>query len=132
MSKNIFISHSWKYPRHYESLIALLQQHGFQHANYSVPKEDPLETTGTRRNLNEKLKAQIRPCSCVIVIGGVYVSYSQSIQDEIKIANELGKPIICVLPRGAERGSAVAQEWADMTVNWNTESIIDAVKELTK
>lgn len=132
MSKNIFISHSWRHSNDYTNLVSLLERHGFQHSNYSVEKDDPLETTGTRRNLNEKLRAQIRPCSCVIVIGGVYASRSQSIQDEIKIANELGKPIICVLPRGAERGSAVAQEWADKTVNWNTKSIIDAVKELTK
>lgn len=132
MSKNIFISHSWGHSNDYTNLVSLLERHGFQHSNYSVEKEVPLETTGTRRDLNEKLKAQIKPCSCLIVIGAVYATYSQAIKDEIQLAAELGKPIICVLPRGAERGSTIAQAWATKTVRWNGDSIISAIKEVTK
>lgn len=54
MSKtyNLFISHSWAYSDTYDGLLRLLNKdYTFNYANYSVPKNDPVHTNGTDKQL---------------------------------------------------------------------------------
>ncbi len=60
-SYNLFISHSWGYSNAYDSLVNLLNAKPyFSYRNYSVPKDDPIHTTGTDKDLYEAIKRKIQ------------------------------------------------------------------------
>lgn len=124
----IFISHSWSYSSQYDKVETFLQQEGVDFYNNSVPKNDPIHTNGTDKQLEDAIDAKIRGCSCVIILAGVYASYSKWINKEIQIAQKYGKPIIAVEYWGAERTSAVVKNAADVIVKWNAKSVADAVR----
>lgn len=131
---NLFISHSWSYSEDYEALIDLLKNTSyFNFYDYSVPYDDPIEIR-SMRNYNQILENRIREkmkiCSAIIVLAAVYATYSNSIEMEIKIAKELGKPIIAVEKWGALRSSTRVIVAADKVVKWNGNSITDAIKEV--
>ena len=96
--------------------------------NHSVPKDDPVHTNGTDKQLEDAIDAKIRGCSCVIILAGVYSSCSKWIKKEIAIAQKYGKPIIGVRPWGAERVSDAVTQAADVVVGWNAMSVANAVK----
>lgn len=127
----IFISHSWKYNSEYERFTALLDSRGyFDYRNYSVPKHDPLDITGSRyeKELEEAIRVQMALAQVVVVIAGKYVTYSDTIQMEIRIAKRMGKPIIAVRPYGANQISSYAEDNADEIVGWNADSIVSAIR----
>ena len=130
MSKkyNIFISHSWAYGDAYDKLICMLKAQGLDFKDYSVPKNDPLHTNGTDKQLYEAIKAKIAP-----IMAGVYASYSKWIDKEIEISTKEfsnRKKIIAIEPWGAEKTSAKVKKNADKIVRWNSSSIVSAIKEL--
>lgn len=131
---NLFISHSWNYSDAYDKLINLLDTRSyFSYSNYSVPKDDPLHTSGTDKALYAAIKKKVSPCSVVLILAGVYSSYSKWIDKEIQIAQtEFSsiKPIIAIKPRGSQQTSTTVTEAADKIVGWNTESIVSAIREL--
>lgn len=125
---HIMISHSWDYNEHYEKIKSWLDDAKyFRWTNYSVPLSKPLDTK-TKNELKEKIKNRIASCSCVIILSGMYVSYSEWIDYEIDTAVELGKPIIGVKPWGQERIPKKVQDNADVMIGWNFESVVSAVR----
>ncbi|MFD2170065.1 TIR domain-containing protein [Tumebacillus lipolyticus] len=135
MAKNLFISHSWTYSDTYDGLVKLLNAGGFDFKNYSVPKNDPIHNASNDRELYEAIKKQISPSSVVIILAGVYASYSKWINHEIDIAKNgfaTVKPILAIEPFGSERTSKVVKDAADLIVKWNTNSIISGIEKLTK
>lgn len=70
-------------------------------------------------------------CNVVLVLAGVYSTYSESIKMEIDVAKELEKPIIAIEPYGSEKTSLIVKENANIIVKWNSNSIISAIKELS-
>jgi len=129
MVYNLFISHSWSYSNTYEGLIKLLDSDSyFYYRNYSVPKDDPVLDAQNEDELLRAIMDQIKPCSAVLVLAGVYAEYSKWIQKEISIANYYKKPIIGIEYFGSERTSSTVRENAVALVKWNSKSIIDAIK----
>ncbi len=132
MEYHLFISHSWKYPEAYDGLVSLLNKdYWFSYKDYSVPRDEPLTIYNRlyyESELKNKIRNQMRSCHVVLILAGVYASYSDSINMEIEIANELGKPIIAIQPWGAEKTSQIVKSNADAIVGWNSSSIIDAIK----
>jgi len=130
---NIFISHSWSYPDAYEKLTALLSKHPyFSYNDYSIPKDDPVHTSGTDRELYEAILNKMHPCHIVLVMAGVYSTYSKWINKEIQAAKEgflQPKPIVAVKPWSQTNVSSVVAQNADAIVGWNTESIVDAIRD---
>lgn len=130
---NLFISHSWDYTDSYNCLVKLLDNAPyFSYRNYSVPKDDPIVIRNNMyysSELRNKIRIQMRNCSVVLILAGVYASYSDSINMEIEVANELNKPIIAIEPFAAERTSSVVKNSANAVVKWNTSSIIDAIRK---
>lgn len=133
---NIFISHSWTYSNEYERLVSLLKSDKtFAFNNYSVPKDDPVHNADNDKELYEAIKAQIAPSSVVLILAGVYSTYSKWINKEIQIAKKefnAPKPIIAVEGLGSERNSQVVEDNANRIVKWRADSIIDAIKEVVK
>lgn len=131
---NLFLSHSWTYGDAYDRLKALLRKRPyFAFKDYSVPKDDPVHTNGSDSELYTEIKQQIQPVHVVVILAGVYASYSRWIQTEIQIAKDgfsIPKPILAVEPRGAEKTSAVVKSSADKIVRWNTESIVRGIRDL--
>lgn len=125
----IFISHSWKYSDTYETMVKFLDDQGISYYDHSVPKNDPVHTNGTDKQLREAIDAKIKGCSGVIILAGVYSSYSKWINEEISIAGKYQKPIIAVEPWNSDRTSVIVKNAAKKVVKWNGKSLADAVKE---
>lgn len=130
---DLFISHAWKYGDDYNGLVSLLNgANNFKWRNYSVPEHDPVIDPNTdvgKKQLTDALDRQIRPVNCVLVISGMYVNYKYWIQKEIEIAQKYNKPIVGVIPWGAERVPSEVQNVAKEMVRWNTDSIVTAIRK---
>ena len=135
MSKtyNIFISHSWEYSDAYDKLCEMLEKKGyFSFNNHSVPKDDPIHTNGTDKQLKLAITNKISGCHVILIMAGKYSTYSKWINKEIDIAknhffNE--KPIIGIKPWASTQVSSVVKNNADVMVGWNTDSIVQAIKD---
>ncbi|MBP2291780.1 TIR domain-containing protein [Azospirillum rugosum] len=127
----LFISHAWRYSADYNRMEEFINgAPNFLWTNYSVPVSKAFEGLTTIQ-LKEQLCAQIRPVQCVVVLAGMYVAHSEWIQFEIDFAKELEKPILGVVPWGAERTPYAVSIAADKMVRWNTASIISGIREIT-
>ena len=129
MFYNLFISHSWSYSDQYERLINLLNSSSnFSFKDYSVPKDDPIHGCAYDFQLKEAIKRQMQPASCVLILAGLYSSYSRWINIEIELAKEMNKKIIAIEPWGSLHTSAIVKNNADVIVSWNTMSIVRAIR----
>ncbi len=119
----------------YDGLVKLLKQRRrFYFKNYSVPRNDPIHTNGTDKELSEAIFRKIKPCSRVLILAGVYASYSKWIGKEIEIAKNsfaVQKRIIAIQPWGSKRTSPVVMDNANQVVGWNADSVVDAIDKGT-
>ncbi len=129
---NIFLSHSWSYSDAYEHLINLLHSKPyFTFKDYSVPKNDPVHNASNEKELYQAIYNKIKPCHIVIIMAGVYASYSKWIQKEIQIAKkDFNKPLLAVKPWAQTNVSQIVMDNADELVNWNTDSIVETLSQL--
>ena len=129
---NLFISHSWAYGDAYEKLISLLKADKyFEFKDYSVPKNNPIHDASNQQQLREAIKTQMSSASCILIMAGVYSTYSKWINIEIELAKKgfyVPKKIIAIEPWGAERTSIIVKNAANEIVKWQTSSIIAAIK----
>ena len=128
---NLFISHSWNYGNQYWRLKELLRNRGYEYRDYSVPSNKPILFLSDRK-LERAIENKIMLSSVVIIMAGVYSTYSTWINREIEFAQKWGKPIIAVEPYGAKRTSAVVKNAADIICGWNTLAIVNAIGRLIK
>lgn len=130
---NLFISHSWSYSQNYEAVINLLKNRvdsNFSFKDYSVPKNDPIHNASNDLALYTAIENKIKLCGTVIILAGVYSTYSKWIKLEIEIAQRLGKKIIAIEPFGSEKTSKVVKDNADYVVPWRGDSIVNAIKAI--
>ena len=131
---NLFISHSWNYTDAYDRLTNLLNERGyFAFRDYSVPRNDPIHRAGTDAQLRQAIRNQMTPCHVVLILAGVYATYSKWINIEIDLAKKgytYAKPIVAIRPWGSQRISERVRLVADRIVGWNTESIVGAIRDL--
>ena len=129
MTYNLFISHSWSYSENYNALLGLLNEApNFTYKDYSVPKNNPIHNANNDSQLKAAIRNQMQHASCVLILAGVYSTYSKWINIEIELAQEMGKKIIAIEPWASERTSAVVKKAADVTVGCNTNSIIRGIR----
>lgn len=98
--------------------------------NYSVPKSNPITGANTDKQLEVAIEAKMKASTAVIIMAGVYSTYSKWIKKEIAIAKRLGKPIIAIKPWGADKISSVVRNAADVEAGWNTNSIVNAIRKV--
>ncbi|VVN11569.1 hypothetical protein PS662_03872 [Pseudomonas fluorescens] len=126
---HLFISHSWNYAHTHDDLVRLLRaQPGFTFKNFSVPPHNPILDAPTDKQLETAIEDKIRPCSAVLIMAGVYSTYSKWINKEIEIARRMGKVIIAIKPFGADRISTVVRNAAHAECAWNTKSIVSTIR----
>jgi len=124
----VFISHSWTYEDHYQEVKGLLDDaYGFEYFNHSISSDDPIDAQ-LPNHLRKEIRDQIQSTSVVLVLAGMYVAYSDWIQEEIEIANEMGKPIIGVLPAENDRVPTIVRAKATELVYADGTKILDAIE----
>ena len=131
---NLFISHSWRYGGQYDRLYSLLRtRRYFAFRDYSVSQYDPIHDAITDAQLRQAIRDQMIRCHVVLILAGVYASYSKWINIEIDLAKrgfQRPKPVIAIWPRGNTLISRKVRQAADEIVHWNTESIVRAIRRL--
>lgn len=131
---NIFISHSWSYGDAYDRLRDLLDAAPyFSYRDYSIPKDDPIHTRGSDRVLREAISQKMMSCHIVLVMAGKYATFSEWIEKEVQIAQgafSSPKPILAIRPWANTQVSRFVEEESEQLVNWNTNSIVTAIREL--
>lgn len=128
----LFISHAWRYSDDYVRLAKLLNAAPrFQWSNFSAPRSKPLldpDKSTNRATLVAELRDQIKPVHCVVIISGMYASYSDWIAKEIELAREYSKPIVGIRPWGSQRTPVAVSGAAQEIVSWQTSSIVAAIR----
>lgn len=134
---HVFISHSWAYSGHYQTLSSWIfgnrwsfGQASIDFRDYSVPKTDPIEGARNDSQLKERIHAQISRSHVIVIPTGMYANYSKWIQKEIDGGVLYGKPILAVDLRGASRTSSVVANAAKAIVGWNSQSVVSGIWEL--
>lgn len=128
-SRMLFISHAWQYDQAYLTLVRWFNEApNFSWKNCSIPSTDALPDK-TTSGLAAGITRQINPAQGILIIAGMYAAHSGWIDYEIGEAQRLGKKIIGIRPWGQERMPVKVQEAAHVLVNWNSQSIIDAVRQ---
>ena len=132
---NIFISHAWAYDDHYDRLERmLLSAPNLKIANYSAPQDKPLAPPEngliSGLELRNRITEKLKHAHVFILISGMWVKYRKWVQYEIEEARRMEKPIICVRPYASLRVPSDLEEYADCIVGWNTQSIVEAIREL--
>lgn len=131
MSTRLFISHSWSYSERYNAMVNLLNNRSyFNFTNYSVPETKAFGPMA-RYKMEEELRSQIRPVNCVIIIGGMWANHSDWIKFEMDFANSINKPVLGVRPRGAQVMPIAVALASDLVVNWNSDSIVAGIRQIT-
>ena len=133
---DLFISHAWKYGDEYTKLENLLKNaNNFYYRNYSAPSDKPLHNLDstdvkTKTQIEDAIIRKILQANIVLVISGMYANNRYWMEREIHIASLLNKPIIAIKPYGHTLMPSYIQKYADEVVNWNTESIVSAIRRL--
>ena len=133
---NLFISHSWSYRSQYDGLIKLLRKNTYFHfRNYSVPKNNPIHDASNDRQLRKAIRSKMQSCSAILVLAGIYSNYSKWIKKEVNLAKigfSASKSIIAVEYWRSKRTSVPVKNAAQAVIKWNSQSIINALKEVTR
>ncbi len=124
---HLFISRSWRYSDAYDRLLNLLElDASFVFQSHAVPDPHPV-VERTPAELQQAIAEHLQPCSVLLIMAGVYPTYSQWIDPEIEMAQRLGKPVIVVKPFGPERISPRVRDAAHAECGWHTRHIITAI-----
>jgi len=128
----IFISHSWKYPDDLKNLRNLLNQRGYFNVEFQESSQEEPINSENAAYIKQVLKNKILNSNVVLAISGIYASYSDWIEWEVITSYNNSIPIIGVAPRGQERVSKTVTSYSTIDVRWNTESIVNAIKNHAK
>ena len=134
---HVFISHSWSYSGHYETLASWIfdekQSYGqasIEFHDYSVPRSHPIHNMSSDAELRSAIYNQIMRSHVIVIPMGMYTHYSKWIRKEIDGASIYGKPILGVNPWGQLRTSSVVVQAAAKTVGWNRGPVVNAIWDL--
>ncbi len=117
---HLFISHNGEGNEEYLTFIQrLIEAPDFEWEDHGVPGE----------NSFQELRDQIEPAEIVVVLTSLYSRHHDLIQTQVKIAQELEKPIILIRPYGMEEVPGDLEEIADGVVGWNRVCIVEMIQE---
>jgi hypothetical protein len=122
----IFISHSWDYHEYGRIREFLDSTTNFLYSDYSVPRHNSLTARSTKE-LKEALRRLIGLSQIVLVPAGMEITYRLFIGFELKVAADMDKPIVGIIPRGSIQIPRAIDVACD-TVGWNRLSIVNAIR----
>jgi MTH538 TIR-like domain (DUF1863) len=130
----LFLSHSWGHSDEYNKLVALLDKAylRFRWEDVSITVGAPVLPNPilkrSYRSVLKKVETRIVQADCVLVLAGMYGSWSPWIQSEVESAQDNRKPIIGVEPHGQQRVPEEVRNAALEMVGWRSESIVAAIR----
>lgn len=134
---HVFVSHSWSYSRHYNTLSHWIfgQNWRFGQASlvlrdFSVPMHDPIHNAPNDQALQRAIYNKIARSHVIVIPMGMYANYSKWMRKEIDGANEYSKRILGVNPRAQQRRASVVANASHETVGWTRNSVISAIWRL--
>ncbi|WP_164472760.1 TIR domain-containing protein [Cohnella candidum] len=130
----LYLSHTWNHNHSVRELKSFMDaEEAFRYQSYSISPHHPVHAAMEERKLYELIKSKMKFCDAVILLCGVYPSYSRWINKElIACKEELRKPLIAVERYGSAKTSLLVKENADLIVDWNAEAITGAIRKLVE
>ena len=124
----IFICHSYRHGDTYDELrVHLKSAKYFPWQNDSIP-DDMLVQTTDDDELHLEIKRRIERSDVVLVL--TKLTKSKWLREEIRIAQELGKPIIAVTRRKRDRKNKLVLDAASQHIDsWRIDDLIHAIRE---
>ena len=97
----IFLSYSWAEQDGTERITSLMENYrlrteDFAYEYYSVSKDDPVQFLPSNKALASAIETQMKQCSCLIILAGVYEEFTRWINLELDAAKKLKIPVILV------------------------------------
>ncbi len=131
----MFISHHHADDDHVTKLTNLLGRKGFDIRNSSIRAKPSNQTRLDAKQIPERtlkrlLRMKMSWAGTVIVLIGKETHRRPWVDWEIRKANELGKRIVGVFTHGGTQADIppAFEEFGDALVNWNSDSVIDAIE----
>lgn len=133
--KNVFVSHHHKDDSSVDGITAMLSGKGYQLRNSSIRVKPENQARLDQKKVSDRtierlLRMKIRWAGQVIVVIGKETHQRPWVNWEIKIAHQLGKPIIGVYENGLKDQVEIPEnlkKYATSIVGWRSESVIDAL-----
>lgn len=99
--RRIYICHSFRDSKSYKRIVKKLKLAENYHVwNHSIPRHKQ-KVVETEDELREAFKSQMRGCSHIFVLATSDLPRKSYVKMEIEVAQELGKRIIAIRPKGS-------------------------------
>ena len=133
--KNVFVSHHHKDDSSVDGLTGILSGKNYQIRNSSIRVNPDNQKRLDQKMISDRtierlLRMKMRWASQVIVVIGKETHARSWVDWEIKVAHQLGKPIIGVYENGLKdqvKIPANLEKYATSIVGWTADSVIDAL-----
>lgn len=133
--KNVFVSHHHKDDSRIDGLSGMVASKGYRLRNSSIrvkPENQARldQNMVSDRTIERLLRMKMRWAGQVIVVIGKETHKRVWVNWEIKVAHQLGKPIIGVYDKGFKDKVEIPEnlkKYASSIVGWRSESIIEAL-----
>ncbi|MCG7931800.1 MAG: TIR domain-containing protein [Candidatus Thiodiazotropha sp. 6PLUC6] len=134
--KNVFVSHHHKDDASVDGLTDMVSGKGYQLRNSSIrvnPENQKRldQNQVSDRTIARLLRMKMRWASQVIVVIGKETHQRPWVNWEVKVAHQLGKPIIGVYENGLKDQVEIPdnlKKYATSIVGWRSDSVIDALE----
>jgi len=134
--KNVFVSHHHKDDANVDGLTDMLSGKGYQLRNSSIRVKPENQKRLDQNKISDRtiarlLRMKMRWASQVIVVIGKETHERPWVNWEIKVAHDLGKPIIGVYENGLKEQVEIPdnlEKYATSKVGWRSDSVIDALE----
>ena len=100
---------------------------GFAYEYYSVSKDDPVQFLPSNKALANAIETQMKECSCLVILAGVYEEFKRWINLELDAAKKLKIPVILVEAVSPKHTNFKEKRAAVATVKWDVKELGDAI-----
>lgn len=134
--KNVFVSHHHKDDASVDGLTDMVSGKGYHLRNSSIRVKPENQKRLDQNKISDRtiarlLRMKMRWASQVIVVIGKETHQRSWVNWEVKVAHQLGKPIIGVYENGLKDQVEIPdnlKKYATSIVGWRSESVIDALE----
>ena len=136
VTKNVFVSHHHKDDTSVDGLTSMLSGKGYNLRNSSIRVNQNNQKRLDQNKVSDRtiarlLRMKMRWAGQVIVIIGKKTYQRNWVNWEIKVAHQLGKPIIGIYENGLKDKVKIPENLKKYTtsiVGWRSDSVIDVLK----
>lgn len=138
--KNVFVSHHHKDDASVDGLTDMVSGKGYQLRNSSIRVKAESQKRIDNKQISDRtiarlLRMKMRWASQVIVVIGKETHQRNWVNWEIKVAHQLGKPIIGVYENGLKDQVEIPEnlkKYATSIIGWRSDSVVDALEGKTQ